>query len=101
MRLTATQVQVIRDMAQRCFGADAEVWLFGSRVEDSKRGGDIDLFIETDLPSPDEAWAAQRKFLAGLYLELGEQKIDVVVKRRGDTRQLPIHAVARQQGVHL
>jgi len=79
MRLTPIQMKVIRDTARRCFGAGIEVWLFGSRVGNTRRGGDIDLFIETDVPSLDDAWAAQRKFLARLYIELGEQKIDVVV----------------------
>jgi hypothetical protein len=101
MRLSPTQIDTIRDTARRCFGEDAEVWLFGSRVDDTRRGGDIDLYIETDLGTPDECWNAERRFLAGLYLALGEQKIDVVVKRRGDARQRPIFEVARAQGVQL
>jgi predicted nucleotidyltransferase len=101
MRLTPSQVETIRDTARRCFGQDADVWLFGSRVDDTRRGGDIDLYIETDLDTPEASWDAERRVLGALYMALGEQKIDVVVKRRGDQRQLPIFEVARAQGVHL
>lgn len=101
MRLTPAQVDTIRETARRCFGPDAEVWLFGSRVDDTRRGGDIDLYIETDLGTADACWDAERRFLGALYLALGEQKIDVVVKRRSDGRQRPIHQVARAQGVQL
>ncbi len=101
MRLTPTQVDTIRDTARRCFGQGADVLLFGSRVDDTRRGGDIDLCIETDLDTPEASWDAERRFLGSLYMALGEQKIDVVVKRRGDQRQLPIFKVARAQGVHL
>ena len=101
MRLTPSQVETIRDTARRCFGQDADVWLFGSRVDDTRRGGDIDLYIETDLDTPEASWDAERRVLGALYMALGEQKIDVVVKRRGDRRQLPIFEVARAQGVHL
>lgn len=101
MRLSATQAKVIRETAKQTFGTDAEVWLFGSRTDDGKRGGDIDLFLETSLSSADAVWNAQRKFLAKLYMALGEQKIDVVVKRRTGQAELPIHNVAKAQGIRL
>jgi len=101
MRLSPKQANVIRDLARQCFGADAEIWLFGSRTDDTRRGGDIDLYIETSLSSSDAVWQAQRKFLAGLYIALGEQKIDVVVKRRSSETVLPIHDIARAQGIRL
>lgn len=41
MRLTDQQHATIRSIATETFGAGAGVWLFGSRVDDSKRGGDI------------------------------------------------------------
>ncbi|MDP1635892.1 MAG: hypothetical protein Q8L69_14585 [Gallionellaceae bacterium] len=34
MRLTASQIEIIRQAAHQNFGADASVWLFGSRVDD-------------------------------------------------------------------
>lgn len=43
MRLTATQRQVIREAGRRHFGIEPR--LFGSRLNDAQRGGDIDLYI--------------------------------------------------------
>lgn len=101
MRLTPTQATTIRDAVHRHFGADADVRLFGSRTDDSKRGGDIDLYIEADIPASDSVFRKEMALLAELYIKLGEQKIDLVVKRRGQTAELPIHRVARETGVRL
>jgi len=46
MRLTHTQQAAIRASVNRVIGAKSRIWLFGSRVNDSKRGGDIDLLID-------------------------------------------------------
>ena len=43
MRLTDQQHAIIRTTVTETFGSEADVWLFGSRVDDAKRGGDIDL----------------------------------------------------------
>ena len=43
MRLTDRQIKVIREEVARILGPDAEVWLFGSSVDDNARGGDVDL----------------------------------------------------------
>ncbi|MDT8440010.1 MAG: nucleotidyltransferase domain-containing protein, partial [Wenzhouxiangellaceae bacterium] len=51
MRLTNNQIQAIKTAAAEIFGDEAEVWLFGSRIDDDKRGGDIDLYVE--LPAMD------------------------------------------------
>ena len=37
---------MIRALTEEHFGADSEIWLFGSRCDDDARGGDIDLYIE-------------------------------------------------------
>ena len=48
MRLTDGEREVIAVQARRCFGSGATVTLFGSRVDDTRRGGDIDLLVRTD-----------------------------------------------------
>ncbi|MBL0048369.1 MAG: nucleotidyltransferase domain-containing protein [Bacteroidetes bacterium] len=57
------------------FSSRSEVWLFGSRVDDTKKGGDIDLLIlsEEKIASPEISkfyWKFQQLF--------GEQKLDIV-----------------------
>ncbi len=47
MRFTPTQIDIIRKAISENFGQDVLIWLFGSRVDDPRRGGDVDLYIET------------------------------------------------------
>ena len=99
MRLTDTQARIIRDSARELFGPRARVRLFGSRLDDQARGGDIDLLLE--LPeAPDNAPAAPARFAARLQRRLGDRRIDVVVKAPGLARQT-IHEVAESVGVLL
>lgn len=100
MRLTQTQRRTIIDILRHHFGPHCEIRLFGSRADDSARGGDIDLYVEADLEEPDEVVDAKLRALADLHLSLGEQKIDLVVKRPGSETQ-PIHRVAKTTGIRL
>lgn len=96
MRISADTAAIIRATAADVFGGP--VRLFGSRLDDHARGGDIDLYVETDLAA-EEAEQRRLRMLARLARRLGERKIDLVVKTPdGD---LPIHAVARREGVVL
>ncbi len=47
MRLTAQQQATVRATVLDTFGSEAQVRLFGSRADDNKRGGDIDLLVTT------------------------------------------------------
>lgn len=76
MRLSDYYRTVIKTEAEKLFGKNVQVFLFGSRVDETKKGGDIDLYIVTEHK---ENLLAQRLlFLARLKKQLGEQKIDVV-----------------------
>ena len=99
MRLSKQEIAFINQLGKLHFGDDAAIYLFGSRVDDSKKGGDIDLYIETSL-SADKAFKAKIKFLTDLELQIGEQKIDVVIKNNDREPQL-IHKVAKETGVRL
>ena len=47
MRLTPTQIDTIHSTTQAVLGEGAKVWLYGSRLDDGRHGGDIDLLIES------------------------------------------------------
>lgn len=100
MRLTETQRQAIPRILRRHFGTQAEIRLFGSRVDDSARGGDIDLYIEPDSDDADALIDAKLRALAELHRELGDQKIDLVIKRAGSETR-PIHEAAKSHGLPL
>jgi predicted nucleotidyltransferase len=76
MRLTNHYRSVIKTETLTIFGDNAQVFLFGSRVFDNKKGGDIDLYIVAD--NHDNLFEKKLLFLARLKRQLGEQKIDVV-----------------------
>ena len=96
MRLSPIEQQVIRDASLRYFGVRPR--LFGSRVDDSKLGGDIDLYIEAPI-SPKQGVDARLRMVADIWKEIGERKIDVVVNAGGE--RLAIYAVAQREGVWL
>ena len=96
MRLSRRQIEVIKKSAREHFGVSSKVYLFGSRVDDSKKGGDIDLFIDTD--NSIDLLNEKIKFLAKLNMLLGEQKIDVIIAKN-DTRL--IEKKARDDGILL
>lgn len=96
MRLTPAEQQVIRDASLRHFGVRPR--LFGSRANDLKLGGDIDLYIEAAV-SPEQGVDARLRMVADIWKEIGERKIDVVVNA-GDER-LAIYDLAEREGVWL
>lgn len=97
MRLSEVQRTEIIRTAREEFGPNVAVTLFGSRVDDAAKGGDIDLMITTTL---DEATArsAKIRFLVRLKQRIGDQRIDVVLRPSG-SEERPIHRVAATQGV--
>ena len=48
MRLREDAVDAIKRAVETRFGPSARVFLFGSRLDDTKSGGDIDLLVEHD-----------------------------------------------------
>ncbi len=96
MRLTATEVSTIKAAVTDVFGHDTRVLLFGSRVDDSKKGGDIDLFIEPAIT--EDLFGCKIRLLAQLMASLGEQKIDIVLA--SDPARL-IEQEARKTGIEL
>jgi len=101
MRLTDFQIQAICESAKTNFGEDTQIWLFGSRVDDHAKGGDIDLYIEPQTQKSSDLITAKLHFLRDLHKKLGEQKIDVVLRRTDSPVDLPVYRIAKQTGVLL
>ncbi|EHQ52306.1 DNA polymerase III subunit beta [Ectothiorhodospira sp. PHS-1] len=99
MRLSSEQVDIITQTARDIFGSDARVWLFGSRVDDARRGGDIDLLIQCPSPQEDRERKSLR-LVARLQMAMGDQPIDVLVLDP-DIPPRPIHENALKTGVIL
>ncbi|HUW27529.1 MAG TPA: hypothetical protein VMV97_02860 [Sulfuriferula sp.] len=99
MRLSQKTQKIIRDTAHEVFGIEANVKLFGSRINDDARGGDIDLLIE--LPSiTAELERKTMQLVARLQLRIGDQPIDVLVLDPSTPRK-PIHEQAASTGINL
>ena len=78
MRLSQQTQQLIKATTQEIFGIDAQVKVFGSKINDDARGGNIDLLVELPFCISD----SERKVLqliARLQLRLGDQPIDVLM----------------------
>ena len=50
MRLDSKEIEAVRTMVETIVGKGSKVRVFGSRLNDSKRGGDLDLLVESDAP---------------------------------------------------
>ena len=96
MRLTEFEIRAIKKVFLDVF-KEGNLYLFGSRVDENKRGGDIDLYL---IPSQkfDNERDRKIKFLVKLDLYIGEQKIDVILAK--DSSRL-IEQEALKYGVEL
>lgn len=95
MRLSAEQADTIPQAVRAHLGADLRLWLFGSRVDDRRRGGDIDLLVDADHPIDPMAALQCRAALADAL----DLRVDRAVSQPG--REQPIHRIARATGVRL
>ncbi|WP_080522913.1 nucleotidyltransferase domain-containing protein [Methyloprofundus sedimenti] len=75
MRLTSKQIDTIKSSVL-ALDAGAHVYLFGSRVDDTKKGGDIDLLIESNLLTKNDL----RKIRWQFFDIFGKQKMDLILE---------------------
>lgn len=96
MRLTPSQTQTIRDAVHEHAGGSAMVRLFGSRVDNTADGGDVDLLIEARARIP---LADEIRIAAASEQRLG-MPVDVLTTWSGD-KSRPIVELARLTGIEL
>jgi len=80
MRLTLFEIETIVKLKNRYFSEADKIYLFGSRVDDTKKGGDIDLYIDL-FDKESKNYQHKLNFIADLQEVIGEQKIDLIVSQ--------------------
>lgn len=98
MRLTVEEIAAIKAAAAEVFGPTAVVRLFGSRVDDSLRGGDIDLHLEVD--AIDDGRSTAHDFKERLFRSIEPRKVDVILSHRGGTPR-GFERIAYRDGIIL
>lgn len=99
MRLTPQQIAAIRDAALALGGPSVRVRLFGSRLQDQARGGDVDLLLECSNAVDNPALLAAR-LSARISRAMGGRKVDVLI-HAPNLMVFPIHRIAMQEGILL
>ncbi|MFP4025298.1 MAG: nucleotidyltransferase domain-containing protein [Thiohalospira sp.] len=93
MRLSQDEIKAIKETIQS-FDSEAKIWLYGSRVDNHKRGGDIDLLIFSQTLN----FSDKLKIKSQLYKKIGEQKIDLLIAK--DDRK-PFVRIALENAILL
>ena len=96
MRLTDHQARSIRQLALEVAGTHARVRVFGSRLEDTARGGDVDLMLELPEPVANPALVAAQ-FSAKVTRLMHGRRVDVLLTAP-NLKRLPIHDIAFKEG---
>ncbi len=95
MRLREREVLTIKKAITE-FDPEAEIFIFGSRADLSKKGGDIDILVLSDRIG----WRERRKIRIALIKELGDRKIDLIVSQKDEIEE-PIVKLALEEGVKV
>jgi len=96
MRLTQAQIQAIRQLALQIAGDKSTVRVFGSRLDDAARGGDLDLMLVLTEPVENPALLAAQ-MSAQVSRTLHGRKVDVLLSAP-NLKRLPIHDIAFKEG---
>ncbi len=99
MRLTTTQRDALRNAILNEIGDNARILVFGSRLDDHVRGGDVDLMVEFSQPVEHPALMSARLATRALRA-LGGRKVDVVISAP-NLRYTSIHEIAYAEGEPL
>ena len=94
MRLTIDERRLLKEKLAS-LSQEAKLYLFGSRVDDAKRGEDIDLLVvSSDLTKKD-----LRKLRVAFFKDFGEQKLDILLDDGTFTN--PFHKMIFKKAVLL
>lgn len=102
MRLPDADRAAITEAAHAVLPIGSRVMLFGSRTDDTRRGGDIDLLVEPPTPLSASALVQLRTCLAArMYRLMGERRIDILVAAASEPSDRLVLVEARRYGIEL
>jgi len=96
VRLSENDAVIIKNTILK-YAKDAKVILFGSRVHDDKKGGDIDIFVQT---TQHITLREQIKILAEIEIAGITRKVDLLIQTP-DTKKQNIFETALKEGIVL
>jgi len=76
MRLSDSEISAIKSSVH-LFDGTAKVYLFGSRVDDKLKGGDIDILVLSEKIKQADSYLIKSK----IFEKLEEQRIDLVIRK--------------------
>ncbi|MDO9140476.1 MAG: nucleotidyltransferase domain-containing protein, partial [Methylobacter sp.] len=95
MRLSTKELQALRAIMGELDPA-GRIYLYGSRADDTRRGGDIDLYLQASRPIDLKA-----RLLAQYRMQQAcDTRVDLLVKNPAQP-ELPLHQIAVERGVLL
>jgi predicted nucleotidyltransferase len=93
MRIKNREADIIKNTVKG-FDPEAEVFLFGSRVDDQLKGGDIDILIFSESMN----LRSKLQLKSRLFEKLEEQKIDIIIEKN---RSAPFIIYVLQNAIQL
>lgn len=96
MRVSDNEISIIKNSIRK-YSDDASIFLFGSRTDDKKKGGDIDIFIDTNTPI---SLKEKIKILTDIEISGLLRKVDLIIKNPNSSDQ-PIYTTAKKEGILL
>nr|BAL54317.1 DNA polymerase beta domain protein [uncultured Aquificae bacterium] len=94
VRLSKEEVETIKSIVKK-YDPAAEILIFGSRTDLTKRGGDIDMLIVSDKID----YRIRRKIRVDLQLALGDRKVDLIIT--DDPEKNEFTKIAYKYGVKI
>ena len=94
MRMKLAEIQILKSKL-KTLASDAKLYLFGSRTDNSKQGGDIDLLVISKTLTKQDL----RLLRVDFFNHFGEQKLDILLND-GSFKD-PFHKIIYQKAVLL
>lgn len=95
MRISQNYIDVIKKSILS-LDKKAKIFLFGSRVDDRKKGGDIDLLVVSEKLT----FSDKLKIFGHIFKYIEEQKIDIIIAKKKELSQ-PFNKIALSKAIRL